>query len=198
MMKPKYVLSVAVSFFLSTIAAPNLKAQSADALIDKLVEKGILTVKEANELREESEKNFNQAYSVKSGMPDWVTALKFNGDFRGRFEQNWADNDLYHTRNRFRYRLRFGVTASMIDDFDVGFRIASGNPQTVTGGTLVGGQPITANTDLGSLESRKFLWVDAAFARWTPINNPYWTVSGVIGKFDNPFQLSNMIYDYDI
>ena len=56
-------------------------AQSADALIDKLVDKGVLTVKEANDLREESDKGFTTAYSVKSGMPEWVTALKFNGDF---------------------------------------------------------------------------------------------------------------------
>src|SRR4051812_16610336 len=198
MMKPKSVLSFAVSCFVFTLCASNLHAQSAEALIDKLVEKGILTVKEANDLREETDKNFNQAYSVKSGMPDWVSALRFNGDFRGRFEQNWADNDLYHMRNRFRYRIRFGVTASMIDSFDVGFRLASGNPQTGSGGALVGGAPISANTDLGSLESRKFLSVDAAFARWTPLNNADWMVSGVIGKFDNPFLLSNMLYDYDI
>ena len=173
-------------------------AQSSDALIDKLVEKGILTVKEANDLREETEKNFSQAYSVKSGMPEWVSALKFNGDFRGRFEQNNADNPAYFTRNRFRYRVRFGITASLLDDFDIGLRLASGNPQTTPGGTLVGGQPITANTDLNSLESRKFIWVDAAFARWTPIHNGDWTVSAVIGKIDNPFLLSNMIWDYDI
>ena len=193
-----FLKTVFVTFLACACVVSNLRAQSADALIDKLVEKGILTVREANELREESEKSFNQAYSVKSGMPDWVTALKFNGDFRGRFEQNNSDNDLYHTRNRFRYRIRFGVNASLIDNFDVGFRIASGNPQTISGGTLVGGSPITANTDMNSLESRKFLWVDAAFARWTPINNPNWLASAVIGKFDNPFLLSNMIYDYDI
>jgi hypothetical protein len=173
-------------------------AQSADALIDKLVEKGILTVKEANELREESDKNFNQAYSVKSGMPDWVTSLRFNGDFRGRFEANNADNDEYHSRDRFRYRVRFGVTAVLEDNFEIGFRMASGNPQFTPGGTLVGGQPITANTDLNSLESRKFLWVDVAYAKWTPVLNSDWNFSTTIGKMDNPFLLSNMIWDYDI
>src|SRR6266446_3355454 len=131
-------------------------------------------------------------------MPEWVSALKFNGEFRGKFEQNNADNPAYFTRNRFRYRVRFGITASLLDDFDIGLRLASGNPQTTPGGTLVGGSPISANTDLNSLESRKFLWVDAAFARWTPLNNAEWMASAVIGKFDNPFQLSNMLYDYDI
>jgi hypothetical protein len=182
----------------ATLFTMNAAAQSADALIDKLVEKGILTVKEGNELREDTEKNFNQAYSVKSGLPEWVTALKFSGDFRGRFEENNAENKAYFTRDRYRYRVRFGVTASMIDNFDVGLRLSSGNPQTNPGGTLVGGAPITANTDLASLESRKFIWVDLAYAKWTPIMNADWTVSATIGKMENPFLLSNMIWDYDI
>ena len=54
----------------SLLLVASAAGQSADALIDKLVEKGILTVKEANELREEADRNFSQAYSVKSGMPD--------------------------------------------------------------------------------------------------------------------------------
>src|SRR3989442_10720845 len=83
-------------------------AQSADALIDKLVDKGILTVKEANDLREETDKGFTAAYSVKSGMPEWVSALKFNGDFRGRYESFTFDDPNTPDRNRFRYRARFG------------------------------------------------------------------------------------------
>lgn len=47
--------------FLAVLAlGTTAHAQSADALIDKLVEKGVLTVKEANELREEADKGFNQ------------------------------------------------------------------------------------------------------------------------------------------
>lgn len=171
--------------------------QSSDALIDKLVVKGILTEKEAKDLREESDKGFTQAYQAKSGMPDWVTSLKFKGDFRGRFEQNNAESTAYTERNRYRYRLRFGAVATLGEQFDVGFRFASGNPQTNPGGTLVGGAPITANQDLNSLESRKFLWIDAAYAKWTPITGDF-TVSTTIGKMDNPFQLSNMVWDYDI
>jgi hypothetical protein len=172
--------------------------QSADALIDKLVQKGILTTKEANELREESDKGFNDAFKAKTGISDWVTALKFSGDFRGRFEQNNAESTEYFDRNRYRMRLRFGVVAGLGEQFDVGFRLASGNPQTNPGGTLVGGQPITANQDLNSLESRKFLWIDAAFARWNAVQTPDLTASLTLGKMDNPFLLSNMIWDYDI
>src|SRR5882672_9014303 len=107
----------------SVCLALTAAGQSADALIDKLVEKGILTVKEANELREEADKNFSQAYSVKSGMSDWVSALKFNGDFRARFDTVFTDatavsggrTNRFVARNRFRNRLRLGVTASLFD-----------------------------------------------------------------------------------
>ena len=62
-------------------------AQSSDALIDKLVDKGILTTKEAQELRDESDQDFTTAYQTKTGMPDWVTGYKFSGDFRGRYDE---------------------------------------------------------------------------------------------------------------
>ena len=84
-----------------------------DALLDKLVDKGVLSVKEANDLREESDKNFSTAYAAKNGMPDWVTALKFNGDLRLRYDRITAEDPAFVTRDRFRYRLRFGYTAVM-------------------------------------------------------------------------------------
>ncbi|MGI8965685.1 MAG: putative porin [Limisphaerales bacterium] len=141
-------------------------AQSSDALIDKLVDKGILSVKEANELREEADKDFTKSYSIKSGMPDWVTALKFNGDFRGRYDGIYSNNG--SDRNRLRYRLRFGATASLTDNFEVGLRLGSG--QIGSAAPSLGGSPFSANTDLGNDGSRKFLFVDLAYAKWTPNN----------------------------
>ena len=111
MTKQRLNKALVVGALASVACAGSLNAQSSDALIDKLVEKGILTVKEANDLREETEKNFNQAYSVKSGMPDWVSALKFNGDFRGRFEGHYSENSAFVDRHRLRYRIRFGVNS---------------------------------------------------------------------------------------
>src|ERR1043166_3052329 len=131
----KIAAGIAATFALGGTAL----AQSSDALIDKLVEKGILSVKEANDLREEADKGFNMAYSVKSGMPEWVTALKFNGDFRGRYDGVYQDDKNYgpkappaanayasSDRTRFRYRLRFGAVASLSDNFEVGLRLGSG------------------------------------------------------------------------
>ncbi len=182
-----------------TLSVPAwAESNSNDALLNKLVEKGILSAKEAGDLKTEADASFTKAYRASSGMPDWVTNYKLYGDFRGRFEENNAEDSAYHARDRYRYRVRLGLDVMMIDQFDIGLRVASGNPQFNPGGTLVGGQPITANQDLNSLESRKFLWIDAAYAKWTPIENNDWILSGTIGKMDNPFLLSNMIWDYDI
>lgn len=205
---PKAAITCGVLVLFS--AGLNARGQSADALIDKLVQKGILTVKEANDLREETDKNFTQAYAVKTGLPDWVTSMKFSGDFRGRYEEHNTANttpafandatglpkDPPEARSRWRYRVRFGVTATLADDFEVGLRLASAN-QASSGSTIFGGNPVSANTDLGDGSSRKFVYFDAAYGKWTPIHNGTWTVSGTIGKMDNPFLLSNMVYDYD-
>lgn len=178
-------------------AAPS----DSDVLLNLFLKKGLISdedVKQAHEALSSRDKDKVKTVSTMSPMPDWVTGLKFSGDFRGRFEENNAENSTYAARDRYRYRLRLGANISMIDSFEIGVRLASGNPQTNPGGTLVGGQSITANQDLNSLESRKFLWLDAAYAKWTPLKTEDWTLSGTIGKMDNPFSLSNMIWDYDI
>lgn len=174
-------------------------AQNVDALLNKLVDKGILTQTEAADLRTESTNAAPKSFASKISGSPWIEGIKFGGDFRGRFEENNADNSAYDTRDRFRYRLRFGATMTLEDNFEIGLRLASGDP--MTGGAInanPGGQPITANQTMNSLESRNFIWIDTAYAKWTPIRNADWIVSALFGKMDNPFQLSNMIWDYDI
>jgi hypothetical protein len=190
----KILIATAIGSLVSIAAL----AQSMDALLDKLVDKGVLSVKEANDLREESNKDSTKAHLASTRMPDWVTSFKWSGDFRARYEENNADDPFYHTRDRYRIRARLGAYVGFIDQFDVGIRFATGNPQTNPGGTLVGGAPMSANQDLNSLQSRKFIWLDAAYARWTPLNGPMWFASGTVGKMDPFFQVSNMIWDYDI
>lgn len=185
--------------------SPMVQGQSSDALLDKLVDKGVLTVKEANDLREESDKGFNQAYQVKTGMPDWVTSLKINGDFRARYE-NISPNsggvaapgsttfDKYLAdRNRFRYRMRLGITASIQDNFEVGMRLTSSEPVKVGNG----GDPISGNTTFGNNASKKAIFVDLAYGKWTPINDGDWTATFTAGKMENPFTTSDMVFDGD-
>jgi hypothetical protein len=168
-------------------------AQSADALIDKLVEKGILTVKEGNQLREETDKDFTRAYSVKSGLPDWVTSFRINGDMRGRYEGFYAPQAAFVDRSRLRYRLRAGFTATIQDALEVGFRLTSGE---ASGG--FGGDPISGNTSLSDNGSKKFVYFDLAYGKWSPTINEQWSAATTFGKMENPYVFpSTMMFDKD-
>jgi hypothetical protein len=179
--------------------APQAHAQSSDALIDKLVDKGILTTDEAKDLREESDKDFQTALQAKTGMPDWVTSYKISGDFRGRVEQfaSLDNNNNFANRLRFRYRLRFGITANLLDNFEVGFRLGSGD--AVSGSTAPGqGNPLSQNTTMNNNWSDKGIYIDAAYAKWNAINSGDWTLAATIGKMDNPFSFTWMVFDPDL
>ena len=119
--------------------APNTHAQSSvDALLNKLEQKGILTVDEARELKAENDQSFtnefNKAFNSKIQMPDWVTGYKLYGDFRGRYDEETTDNPgnpaagLSGQNNiRLRYRLRVGLNVNMKDDLQAGFRLGTGD-----------------------------------------------------------------------
>ena len=184
--------AIAVSAAAVSLYSNNVHAQSADALLDKLVDKGILTTKEANELRDEADAGFRKAYQVKSGMPEWVNALKINGDFRGRYEHFSSENDAFVDRSRFRYRLRLGMVATIKDNFEVGLRLTSSEP---TGS--FGGDPISGNTSLQDNASKKFVYVDLAYGKWSFVNTKALSESITIGKMENPFVFSDMVFDGD-
>ncbi len=188
---PRLALLAALSG--ATLGVQQLHAQSADALIDKLVEKGILSVDEGNGLREETDKDFTKSFAAKTGMPDWVTAFKINGDFRGRLENFSSDNGLFTGRTRYRYRVRLAFTAVMADDFEVGLRLASADAAT----GFTGGNPLSANTTLQDGATRKGVYFDTAYAKWTPLHNGTWSAGLTVGKMDNQFQVSNMVFDLD-
>jgi hypothetical protein len=177
--------------------APQTHAQSADALIDKLVNKGILTVQEAQDLRDESDKNFTTAFQTKTGMPDWVTGYKISGDFRARIDEQSADNALFVDRTQFRLRLRAGLTVSMVDNLEAGFRLGTGSAVGATSGGKTSGGPVSNNTTYGANGSKKPIWLDTAYGKWTPVNAGPWMVSMTLGKMDNPFRFSPMVFDPD-
>ena len=170
----------------------NGQAQSVDSLLDKLVDKGILTVKEANDLRTESDKDFDKAYAAKTGMPEWVTGLKFSGDVRARYENFTAENSAFVDRNRFRFRLRFGAVATLMDDFEAGFRLTSSEQQGA-----FGGDPISGNSTFTDNGSKKFVYIDQAYGRWSPLKGPHLSGSLTVGKMENPFVFSDMVFDQD-
>lgn len=188
------------------VAVHGAWAQSADAIIDKLVEKGILTSDEATELRQESDQGFDQAFRSKTGMSDVITGLDFSGDFRGRFEGFFKDgNPTYAKRDgststwvdrtRWRYRLRVGVTLDLIDQFEFGFQLGSGDLNGLS--SLGGIDPISQNQSLDNNASKKGIFVNLAYATWSPLRGPEWQASTTFGKMNNPFVTSDLMFDSD-
>jgi hypothetical protein len=175
----------------------NAYSQSSDALIHKLVEKGILTETEARSLQAETTNDFNKAYAARSGAAPWVENLKFGGDFRGRYDGVFQDDSnvgagaATEDRQRFRYRLRYGLTAGLADHFEVGLRLGSG--EIGSAAPSLGGSPFSANTTLNNDGSRKFLFVDLAYAKWKPRD---W-FSAELGKMNNAFWFTDMVMDPD-
>lgn len=184
------VTLLAGSGLLSVVSA---HAQSADALIDKLVTKGILSADEAQELREDSDAGFTAAYKSKSGMSDWVDAVKFNGDFRGRYDGIYKDLDGFSDRSRWRYRLRYGVTIDMLDNFEMGFRLGSGDVAALSSSV----DPISQNATFENNAAKKGVYIDLAYASWNPLRGPTWSAGTTIGKMENPFVFSDSVFDRD-
>lgn len=196
----KKVLAASTAALAAFICQPTAQAQNADSLIDKLVEKGILTTKEAQNLREEADKDFTRAYQSKSGLPDWVTNLRLGGDIRLRYDGIFAEPPTgalptVTDRNRLRYRLRVGVTATMLDDLEVGMRLTSSENKS-TGNNYMG-DPISGNDTLTNNGSKKPIAIDLAYAKWNALNRPDWSMTLIGGKMENPFQVSEIVFDPD-
>lgn len=130
-----------------------------------------------------------------ASLPDslkWAEKIKISGDLRYRQDHideqdssgSW-ENGVY--RHRIRARLKFDAVVN--DEWDLGFRIASGNNRS----------PITTNQDLEDAFSKKELWLDQAYFNWHPASAEGLNVTG--GKIKNPFYKAGknqLIWDSDL
>lgn len=164
----------------------HVAADTGDALLNKLVQKGVLTQQEASELKEDTAQEFHKSFMSNLGAPAWLKSYKLNGDFRGRLDYI-GGNSAYADNYRLRYRIRAGLTLDMTDHFQVNFRLGSGD---------AGGNPLSNNTTMENNATKKPIWVDTAFARWTPVNDDF-KFSAMFGKMVQPFDASPMVFDPD-
>ena len=156
-------------------------------LLRKLVEKGVLTQKEADELLAESQREAEQQFTMWQAAPDlpsWVQKLSMKGDLRLRSD-NISKNDDTGTANRmrWRYRLRYGVAATLNDEWMVGFRLASGGLDDA----------ISTNQTLDDDGENDQLNIDQVYAKWTPNDS----MTAIFGKMANTFSFDKAIIDGD-
>ena len=179
----KKILVAAIALGLGTQAQAGTDEEIA--LLKKQVEmlsQKISQLEESNkkvvahqESEDKHEKSKNKSLSM-------LERVKFSADLRDRFE--YIDQRGKETRKRNRVRLRVGATMQVNDDFDIGFRLASG-----------GDDPTSTNQTLDGAFSTKGIQLDLAFFNWKM--NDQFTLSG--GKMKNPLNGKNpVIWDGDL
>ncbi len=96
----------------------------------------------------------------------------------------------------FAWRARLGLNADLGSGFTSGFRIASGSDDS----------PVTENQSLGAASGQggnfaKYnVWIDRAFLKkeWGGAPTDFYDASVTIGRFDNPFFHTSMIWADDL
>jgi len=122
----------------------------------------------------------------------WASKLTWSGDLRYRYEYIDDDGADSEARNRNRIRARLGLTAKVTDEWDLGFRIATGQGE-------VSGDPVSTNQTFDQAFSKKPIWLDLAFFGYHPRWFKGFNVIG--GKMENPFYRpgkNQLIWDGDL
>ena len=180
----------------SAAGVTSLPAQSADALINKLVQKGVLTEKEAKELLTESVQTNAVPAPSKFKIGDAIKSMTLYGDLRFRYEYRSAANapgtgdnaDAYY-RERFRYALRLGIKGDLLDNFYYGLRVeTSSNPRSPWNTFADDSTP----TPTG--KSSDGVYLGQAYLGWKPED---W-FEMTVGRMPMPLYVTPMIWDSDI
>jgi len=225
MKKITLFLCLMAALFLSANVVPSHAAE-VDVLINKLVEKGILTRQEAELLLKDMQKEgARQDATVKetaekvaketaektvkkeaasgkfASVPKWVNRIHFKGDFRLRYQYQDAElsDGTTTNRNRGRYRWRFGAIADVTKDkkWQIGFGLASGS-----------GDPRSTNQTFGNSFETPDCRIDYAYAQYKPwqflkivggqMKNPLWRPKDLVWDSDIRPQGGAIAFDYKI
>src|SRR3989338_1716830 len=162
-----------------------------DALIEKLVEKGILDRQESIKLKSEiaDDEKLVKEEGLKQSLPSWAREMKLNGDFRLRYQyekKKGSNTNAGNTteRNRARIRFRMGAQTKVNDQTKVLFGLA-------TGGT----DPRSTNQTLENSFELKDVRLDYAYFQYAPFA---WA-SFFGGRMKNPlWEPGDLLWDTDI
>ena len=173
----------------------NAQTPSSEALVNKLVSKGVLTENEAKELLTKTTTT-NQVSASKWKMSDSIKSIGLYGDVRLRYEYRGADNapgsgasESTYQRERFRYAVRLGLRGDLFDNFYYGLRVeTSSNPRSpwVTFGDDSNPTPSAKTSDTVGIGQVYLGW---RAANWLELT---------VGKMPMPLYVTPMIWDSDI
>ncbi len=132
-------------------------------------------------------------------MPAWLDGLRQSGDVRLRYEAFSRENEDSSDRNRFRFRLRWGLEKTFNEEWKAGFRLVSGEEAN---------GPTSTNQTLDDEFSLKDIFIQQAYAIYTPTEHWQKVIPAAhvveigMGKVENPYDRdkwnSNIIWDSDV
>lgn len=165
---------------------PGSASTSVDALMEKLVEKGILSDKEVRELKEEiaTDEKLIREEGYKQGLQPWLQNTTIKGDFRLRHEYSKRNDSSDQDRARGRIRYRLGFETKLNDQTKVAAGLASN-----------GGSPRSTNQTFTDAFAKSQINLDYAYAEFKPYS--WLTMTG--GKMKMPiWEAGDLLWDTDI
>ena len=175
----------------------GLGQDSHDALLELMIQKGMITQEEAKKVQAEAEANLtNEIKHAMSGMGSmWdinkaVKKLELYGDIRVRYEYREATTPLDDRleQERFRYALRVGLRGDLFDDVYFGLRLETATNPRSPWGTFGGASPGPFG------KSNAGIGVGQAYLGWRPGG---W-LDLTLGRMPNPLYTTPMVWDPDL
>ena len=162
-----------------------VKAQTDSALLDALVKKGVLSDKEAENIRATEAKDYATTAASKLSVGNYIKQITFYGDGRLRYESITQHNE-YETpyvNDRERYRIRLGADYTYSDHLKAGFELESATAND------------TANQTFGSMFTKSSINVGKIYLQYAPAD---W-LKLTAGKFTNPwYETTDIVYSNDL
>jgi hypothetical protein len=164
-------------------------AGEVDILLQKLVEKGILTAGEAQEVKVETQEQVKKeiAEGKFSSLPQWVQNTKLKGDLRLRYqsERKKRSSSVQGDKERARLRMRLGVESKVNNSTKAHVGIATGSSTDNR----------STNQTFDDSFEKKQIWLDYAYVEH--MASPWATI--MAGRMKNPiWQTGDILWDTDI
>ncbi|MFA5096672.1 MAG: putative porin, partial [Candidatus Omnitrophota bacterium] len=187
----KKILAVAAAAgFLALCLISSSYAGEIDILLQKLVDKGVLTAGEAQQVKIETQEQVKKevATGTSASLPFWMQNIKIKGDLRLRYQykHDKAANGLAKDTNIGRIRMRLGLEGKINEKLKAGVGIATGS-----------GDPRSTNITFGGYNEKKTIVLDYGYAKYSPFS---WLelVGGKMFLGDTLWEPSDLIWDTDI
>ncbi len=188
-MKKSFIVLLLMGCVVSFLGVGFSYGAEVDILLQKLVEKGILTAGEAQEVKTETQEQMKNeiAEGKNTSLPLWIQNMKFKGDLRVRYqsERKKKSSSVQGDREKGRIRMRLGAEAKVNTKTKAYVGIATGNSTDNR----------STNQTFDDSFEKKDIWLDYAYIDY--LASPWATL--MAGRMKNPiWQTGDMLWDTDI